>query len=77
MSTTTKTLIELATLTGEDEAPDRLSTEMTIQELFKAISTVARDKALWAVVDWWAARSDTKAASELRNMLTAAGIERP
>ena len=44
---------------------------------YQAIADAQLAKALWTVVDAWAARSDTRVAGELRNMLAEAGVERP
>ena len=73
-------LIETATLTEEDEVPD-LALDCTAQELFKAVATAARDKALYAVVDWLNERygylSVRNPARDLKVTLIADGIERP
>ena len=65
--TTTKTLIEAATLTEEEKlivrervelrsnhVPGRMAFESEVEDV---IATAARDKAFWAVVDWLKERS--------------------
>ncbi len=89
--TTTKTLIEQATLT-EDERSDANDCHSLNETCLvdqcpnceKGLATAARDKALWAVVDWLHSLYDwvgikhiASPGSILAGELTAASIERP
>ena len=76
MVISTKTLVEAATLTEEDDAPN-LAPNCPPQALFKAIAHAARDKALWAVVDWLHGKDGWPNGKYLDEVLTYAGIERP
>ena len=74
-------LIERARLT-EKELEDLLGEDFStaysghVAE-YQTIADAQLAKALWTVVDAWAARSDTRVAGELRKMLVEAGVERP
>ncbi len=97
--TTTKTLIEAATLTEEEEkhafydVPSEGQGPYWNPAVGTSIATVARDKALWAMVDWLkegfaeiyvegnypkSFQDDREdAGARLRRKLLAAGIKRP
>ena len=69
-------LIDAARLTEAEL--DAVDSEILFDgESMRPIADLQLAKALWTVVDAWAARSDTRVAGELRNMLAEAGVERP
>ena len=83
--TTTKTLIEAATLT-EEEIDSAKNIEQAEGPLWwgdnyaafaRAAAAAARDKALWACVDWLRTPYYGKSSQHLEEVLIYEGIERP